>query len=280
MTSVEDTNDEFQLTVFDIPKMDCPSEERMIRMAMDDVPAIKKLSFDLPGRKLRAVHLGTNQRLLDILLPLNLGARITESRKLTEVEEVLELGDTAPEDESRVLKILLGVNATMFVVEIIVGWLAQSAGLIADSLDMFADAAVYGLGLYAVGKAAYLKRRSAMLTGYLQLALAGGALWEVVRRAIYGSEPQGVLMMTVAIAALVANVVCLALLMKHRTGGIHMRATYICSSTDVIANFGVVVAGLLVMLSGSSVPDLAIGLVIAAVVCNGGFRILRMVKTS
>jgi Co/Zn/Cd efflux system component len=38
---------------------------------------------------------------------------------------------------------LLAINAVMFVVELVAGWLAQSTGLIADSLDMFADAMVY-----------------------------------------------------------------------------------------------------------------------------------------
>lgn len=281
MSAGDSTNQQYQLTVFDIPKMDCPSEERMIRMALENVHGVKKLSFDLPDRKMRAVHQGISQKLLEVLLPLNLGARITEDRELSEFEEVIELGGSdESQGETRVLRILLGINATMFVAELVLGWIAQSTGLIADSLDMFADAAVYGLGLYAVGKAAHLKKRSAMLTGYLQLALACGALIEVARRAMYGSEPQGTLMMVVAVVALIANIVCLALLTKHRTGGIHMRATYICSSTDVIANFGVIVAGLLVALTGSSIPDLIIGLIIAVVVCGGGLRILRMARSA
>lgn len=59
-------------------------------------------------------------------------------------------GDAA---EARTLKLLLGINGAMFVFEMVVGVMAQSTGLIADSLDMFADAAVYGLALYAVGRA-------------------------------------------------------------------------------------------------------------------------------
>ena len=46
--------------------------------------------------------------------------------------------------ERKVLYILLSINAFMFAVEIVLGWLAQSSGLIADSLDMGADAVVYG----------------------------------------------------------------------------------------------------------------------------------------
>ncbi|WP_296751129.1 hypothetical protein [Thiobacillus sp.] len=101
-------------------------------------------------------------------------------------------GDAA---EARTLKLLLGINGAMFVFEMVVGVMAQSTGLIADSLDMFADAAVYGLALYAVGRAAALKLKAAHIAGWLQAALALGALAEVIRRAVFGSEPQFMLMM-------------------------------------------------------------------------------------
>ncbi|WP_437438692.1 hypothetical protein, partial [Salmonella enterica] len=91
--------------------------------------------------------------------------------------------------ESRSLRLLLGINAFMFVVEMTAGLIARSAGLIADSLDMFADAAVYGLALYAVGRSVNLQVRAAHLAGVLQLILALGVLVEVIRRFIFGSEP-------------------------------------------------------------------------------------------
>merc|ERR1712000_233711 len=95
---------------------------------------------------------------------------------------------------------LLAINGIMFVIEITIGWWAQSTGLIADSLDMFADAAVYGVALYAVGRSTRLKLRSAHFSGWLQLMLAFGALSEVVRRFMFGSEPASVLMMSMVLA--------------------------------------------------------------------------------
>lgn len=268
---------ELRKTVFGIPKMDCPSEERLIRMTLDGFKGIQELSFDLEARSVTAIHEGEAEQLLSKLQPLGFGAVIKES-----VPTAAKPSDPASvaqdESETRVLKQLLGVNATMFVVEIVVGVLAQSTGLIADSLDMFADAAVYGLSLYAVGKSPSLKVRSARLTGYLQLLLAGGTLFEVVRRTFHGSEPMGGIMMGLSAVALGANVFCLVLLTKHRTGGVHMRATYICSSTDVIANAGVIVAGLLVSITGSAIPDLLIGGIISIVVAAGGIRILRVAR--
>ncbi|WP_301391217.1 cation transporter, partial [Thalassolituus sp. UBA2107] len=153
---------------------------------------------------------------------------------------------------------------------------AQSTGLIADSLDMFADAAVYGVALYAVGRSTRLKLRSAHFSGWLQLMLAFGALSEVVRRFMFGSEPASVLMMSMGLAALAANVLCLVLIAKSRNRGAHMKASWIFSANDVIANLGVILAGGLVAWTGSRYPDLVIGLIIGVVVLNGARRILQL----
>ncbi|MBA3024212.1 MAG: cation diffusion facilitator family transporter [Gammaproteobacteria bacterium] len=181
------------------------------------------------------------------------------------------------EQERRTLRIVLGINAVMFMFEIVLGWLAQSTGLIADSLDMLADALVYAISLYAVGRADELKDRAARLSGMLQIGLAVLVLVDVLRRFLYGSEPVSLLMMGVGTVALVANSICLALIARHRDGGVHMRASLIFSANDVIANLGVIVSGGLVWLLGSRYPDLFIGFVIAGLVLYGGIRILREV---
>ena len=166
----------------------------------------------------------------------------------------------------------------MFIVELVAGWLAQSTGLIADSLDMFADAAVYAMSLFAVGKAVSSQSSAARFSGYVQLLLAIGVLVEVARRFIVGSEPEAPVMMGIAVLALAANAGGMALLAKHRTGGLHMQASWIFTSTDVIANLGVIAAGLLVAWTGSSLPDLLVGLAIGAVVLGGAIEILRLSK--
>lgn len=177
--------------------------------------------------------------------------------------------------EAETLRWLLAINATMFVIEIVAGWLAESTGLIADSLDMFADAAVYGIALYAVGHAGR-QLHAARLSGWLQLLLALGVLIEVLRRWLAGSAPEPVPMMGIALLALVANVACMALLAKHRDGGAHMQASWIFSTNDVLANLGVILAGALVAWTGSNVPDLLIGTLIGLLVLNGARRILRL----
>ena len=177
--------------------------------------------------------------------------------------------------ESKVLVILLLINAVMFLVEFGVGWWAQSTALIADAMDMLADAMVYGVGLYAVGKAASAKLHAATLSGWLQAGIGLLVIVDVVRRFIYGSEPASILMMGMGVIALIANVICLILISKHRKGEVHMRASWIFSKNDVIANLGVILAGVLVGWTGSRLPDLIIGLVVALIVFRGGILILQ-----
>jgi len=162
----------------------------------------------------------------------------------------------------------------MFVVEVVTGILAESTGLIADSLDMLADAVVYGVGLYAVGRAASAKIRAAFVSGYFQMALALIVAFDVSRRAVFGSEPEPAYMVLVGLVALVANVVCLKLIAKHRDGGVHMRASWIFSKNDVIANVGVVLSGGLVYVTGIRWPDLAVGIAIAYIVFRGALAII------
>lgn len=180
--------------------------------------------------------------------------------------------------ERKTLRALLTINGFMFVAEATAGWWAESTALIADSLDMFADASVYGVALFAVARSRHLQANAATISGILQIALGIGVLIEVVRRYIYGSDPVSVLMMVVGAIALIANLTCLVLIAKHRKGGVHMRSSWIFSTNDVIANIGVIISGTLVMYFGNRFPDLLIGGIISFIVFIGGFRILREAK--
>lgn len=74
-------------TVFDIPKMDCPSEERTIRLAFDGVKPVKNLSFDLARRRLEVLHENSADEVLSVLSPLGFGAKLSASHEATEVDE-------------------------------------------------------------------------------------------------------------------------------------------------------------------------------------------------
>tara|TARA_R110000868_G_scaffold241497_3_gene497037 strand:+ start:856348 stop:856935 length:588 start_codon:yes stop_codon:yes gene_type:complete len=177
--------------------------------------------------------------------------------------------------EHRTLLTLLAINGVMFLAEAVVGWIAESTALLADSLDMLADATVYGLAMYAIRRSSKAQQAAASISGVLQIALGIGVLAEIMRRAIFGSEPTSLLMVGTGCIALVANLICLRLISKHRDGGAHMRASWIFSKNDVIANTGVIIAGVLVVTLGSRVPDLVVGSIVAVIVVRGGLQICR-----
>ena len=177
------------------------------------------------------------------------------------------------QEQKAVLYWLLGINAVMFIIEMSVGLLADSTALIADSLDMLADAVVYGVGIYAVGKTIVHKANAAKVSGYFQLALGLLILFDIARRATFGSGPESMLMMGMGGVALIANVICLAIIRKQKNGEVHMRASWIFSANDVIANIGVILAG--VYLFDTRWPDLVIGFIVSIVVLRGAVLILK-----
>ena len=178
-------------------------------------------------------------------------------------------------EERRTLIAVLAINATMFLVEFIAGLWSQSTGLTADSLDMLADAGVYGISLYAIGRAIAIKQRAAFYSGVVQITLGLGVLVEVFRKLLIGSEPMSGVILIVAGIALLANSVCVVLLAKHRNGEVHLQASWIFTTNDVIANAGVMLSGFFVWLLDSRYPDLIVGLVISLIVIRGGVRIVR-----
>jgi cation transport ATPase len=265
------------VSIYAVPKMDCPSEERMIRLALNGFDEIRMLSFDLSNRRLEVLHDGSVVPITAKLTTLGLGASLQET--VTADPETIKIAKSSAASatqESDTLRWLLGINALLFVVEMTAGLIARSTGLIGESLDNFADAAVYGLALYAVGHSVKMQVRAAHLAGVLQLILALGVLVEVVRRFVFGSEPESLMMMAIASVALIANTGCLLLISKHREGGAHMKASWIFSANDVVINMGVIAAGALVAWTGSNYPDLIIGTIAGIIVLNGARRILAL----
>ena len=162
---------------------------------------------------------------------------------------------------------------------IVAGILAGSMGLVGDSLDMLADAIVYGLSLLAVGKALSRKKQVAKLSGYFQLLLALIGFAEVIRRFLgFADMPVFEAMIIVSAFALIGNVVSLILINKAKSSEAHMRASAIFTSNDIIVNLGVILAGVFVNVTATRYPDLVIGGVLFVVVARGAIRILKLSK--
>ncbi|WP_238532612.1 cation diffusion facilitator family transporter [Novosphingobium pentaromativorans] len=163
----------------------------------------------------------------------------------------------------------------MFVVEVTVGLLVGSTAVLADGLDMLSDATVYAIALAAIGRSARFKVNSARLSGVLLLALGIALLWEVARRLQVGVAPEGLWMMAVSLPALAVNVIVLRLLSHQRNGEVHLRAAWIFTRADVVANVAVIFSGLAVMLTGLRYFDLFVGAAIGVYVIREALEILK-----
>jgi len=177
--------------------------------------------------------------------------------------------------QRKVLRLLLLINLTMFFVESFSGIIAQSTALIADSLDMLADAIVYGLSFYAIGKSKLFKMRSAFLSGIFQVTLAFFVLIDVVRKVMMGTQPEFFVMSGIGMIALLANIYCFKLISRYKDNEIHLRASWLFSRNDVIANVSVIIAGFMVNFFDSPMPDLIVALGITLLVLKGGISIIQ-----
>lgn len=261
-------------TIFEISKMDCPSEENLIRMKLDGISNIVNLDFDIPNRKLIVFHIGEIYQIEKSVNELNLGGK----KISTEETNQIEFKENA--NQKKLLWSVLAINFAFFIIEMTTGIISKSMGLVADSLDMLADSFVYGISLFAVGGTLIKKKRIAKLAGYFQITLAIIGFVEVLRRFI-GDEklPDFSTMIIVSIFALIANGICLYILQKSKSKKeAHMKASMIFTSNDVIINLGVIIAGLLVNWLSSSKPDLIIGTIVFALVIQGAIRILKLSK--
>ncbi|WP_185247980.1 cation transporter [Chryseobacterium bernardetii] len=259
-------------TIFNITKMDCPSEEQLIRMKLQGFDTVKSLEFDIPNRKLNVYHRGNPEPIFSALETLNLNTTLISTEESNTVVET----DTS-NSQRKLLWTVLIINFVFFGLEMLFGIFYNSMGLVADSLDMLADSIVYALALFAVGGTIARKNNIAKFAGYFQILLAVIGFVEVIRRFI-GVEamPDFKTMIVVSVLALIANVLCLYLLQKNKSKEVHMQASMIFTSNDVIINSGVIVAGLLVHWLNSSYPDLIIGAIVFVVVARGAYRILEL----
>ena len=258
-------------TVFKVSKMDCPSEENLIRMKLSDIDSIKQLDFDLEDRVLTVFHTANVTSIENAIKELNLN----ESRISSEQTEITI--NESVSNQSNLLWTVLIINFLFFLIEMSTGIISKSMGLVADSLDMLADSFVYGLSLLAVGGTVLKKKRIAKYAGYFQIALAIIGLVEIMRRFLgFEALPIFSTMIIVSIFALVANGICLYILQKSKSTEAHMRASMIFTSNDIIINLGVIVAGVLVHYLNSGLPDLLIGIIVFAIVIQGALRILKL----
>jgi Co/Zn/Cd efflux system component len=179
------------------------------------------------------------------------------------------------ERQRRMLRVVLWINLTMFVVEFVAGLAAHSTALLADSVDMLGDAIVYGFSLYVIGRGAIWQARGALLKGSIMAAFAAGIVVEVAAKLTRGVSPASDIMSVVGVIALIANASVLAFLWRHRSDDLNMRSAWLCSRNDVIANAGVILAAAGVAITRTPWPDIVVGVGIAALFAMSAVSVLR-----
>jgi len=177
--------------------------------------------------------------------------------------------------QASTLKVVLVINAGMFLLEFAAGLFAASTALLADSLDMFGDALVYGFSLYVVSRNDWWKAVSAVIKGGLMALFGLFVLGQATYKFFNPAAPQFETIGVIGLLALAANGVCLLLLWRHRAEDVNMRSVWLCSRNDIIANVSVILAGLGVWLTGSQLPDLLVGLGIAVLFLRTAFHVFQ-----
>jgi cation diffusion facilitator family transporter len=179
------------------------------------------------------------------------------------------------ESHGRVLWIVLGINALMFVVEGAAGLLAHSTSLLADALDMLGDALVYGFSLFVLARSLRWQAGAALAKGGFMFVFGLGVLAEAGYKVFHPIMPSVETMGIIGSVALAANIVCFSLLYRHRADNLNMSSTWLCSRNDLIANAGVLVAAGAAYLLASRWPDIIVGCIIAALFLRSAFSVLR-----
>jgi len=78
--------------------------------------------------------------------------------------------------QAKILKVALGINALIFVLEFATGWFSHSTALLGDSLDMLGDAFVYAMSLYVIGKNTKWRASVSLIKGGIMSAFGLGVL--------------------------------------------------------------------------------------------------------
>lgn len=188
-------------------------------------------------------------------------------------QEIAALG--AHGDVKRVLQIVLAINLIMFVAEFTAGVLARSTALMADSVDMFGDALVYMLSLYALNRGLRWRAGAAVAKGGIIAAFGVWVMIEAGLKLVHGVTPVASTMFIFGLIALAANLTCLALLYRYRKRDVNMSSTFECSRNDVISNTGVLLAAGGVYATGAAWPDILVGAIIALLFFGSAIRVLR-----
>ena len=182
--------------------------------------------------------------------------------------------DVLRERQRGTLRIVLGVNAVMFLVILVAALYGSSTALLADSLDNLGDALTYGLSLFAVSRGVSTKAKVALFKGGLIFLAACAVAAQIVYKLFVPGIPIFEIMGAFSLLGLAANSLCLYLLWRHRHEDVNMSSVWECSRNDIASNLSVFVAAGAVWLTGSGWPDIVVGLGLVWLLLRSSIRVI------
>jgi cobalt-zinc-cadmium efflux system protein len=181
----------------------------------------------------------------------------------------------------------IGVTAVLCVVELVGGWLTNSLALMSDAAHMFTDMAALGLTFFALWIGSRPASESKTFGYYRAEILAalvnGVVLWIVVffvlaeawRRLWTPPAIAGGGMTVIALVGLLVNVFVILRLREHRDHSLNLRGAYLHVLSDLLGSIGAVAAGLVIVLTGWTIADPVVSILIAAMILFSSWSLVR-----
>lgn len=181
----------------------------------------------------------------------------------------------------------LVLTSAFVAVETIGGWLTGSLALLADAAHMLTDAGGLALALIAIRFAerpatpqktyGYVRMEvlSALANAVVLLLLTIYILYEAYRRFLQPPEILSGPMLVVAVAGLVVNLVSMKILSAGSSESLNVRGAYFEVLADMLGSLGVIIAALVVMITGWALADPLIGAAIGLFIIPRTWLLLR-----
>ena len=179
------------------------------------------------------------------------------------------------EKQKKTLWSVLFINLTIFIVLIYGANWGDTVSLFADSFDSLGDAITYGVSILVLGSNLAVKAKVSLLKGVIILLGAFSVMVCMIYKWYYMKIPTPEIMGGFSIFALIANVICLVLLSRHKNEDINMESVWHCSRNDIVSNLSVLLASILVWFYNSWIPDMLLGFILFIFLFKSGLYIIN-----
>jgi Co/Zn/Cd efflux system component len=264
-----------RLVRYSVFGMDCPDDSALIEKAARTVAGIEDAHVSLASGAM-TVRVGNGFTALPALeqAVTGLGFRLDRLDGNREGDELSVASSHITPVYKRALWIVVILNVGYGVIEMAGGLLSGSQAVKADALDFVGDGLISFLGLLAIGWHPIWRARAALIQGLFLGALGLGVLGTTLYRVLVQGIPEAELMGALGLVGFVVNVAAALVLLPHRSGDANVRAVWLFSRNDALGNLAVVIAAVLVALSGTAWPDLVVAFVIAGLFLHSAWSIV------